>query len=121
MLGSHSPSASSWLLSVNKEGDSVREPSYLEGQETLPSAPRSKAFRWYSRKKIVAASVIIAVTAIFLVVFLPVFFVVIRKNNSRSTGGSRVPNPNSPSGAIVSLRRQIFELAVCSFLVTDRR
>lgn len=106
MLDSHSPSASSQLLGVNKEADSVRE-SYLEGQETFPGAPKSKASSSrYSRRKIIAAVVIIVVIVIFLAVFLPVLFVVIRKRNGShsGSGGSGVPNPSSPSGAIVSFQ-----------------
>ncbi|KAH9484569.1 putative glucan 1,3-beta-glucosidase D [Psilocybe cubensis] len=109
MLDSPSHSSSSRLLDVNKESHITRE-SHLKGNHTLHDGSKSQTSRHHSRRKVIIGLVAVAVIAIFLVVFLPVFFIVIRKNDSRRTGGSGVPNPNSPSGAITGGDGSIIKL-----------
>ncbi|PPQ83782.1 hypothetical protein CVT26_004869, partial [Gymnopilus dilepis] len=101
-----SPTASTQLLGNKSETDGLNTPQN-EGQEALISAsPTKSRSRWYRRKRVIAAILLVAIIIIFLAVFLPVFFVIVRKHDGKSVpgasavGGGNIPNPNSPTGAI---------------------
>ncbi|KAF8163791.1 glycoside hydrolase family 5 protein [Crassisporium funariophilum] len=100
--------ASSQLLGENRDAG-VSAESQTNGL-VAPSSLPSKG-RWYTRKKGIALLSLVVVIVIFLAVFLPVFFILVKKkggqHSSASTGGggsgiggSGLPNPSSPSGAI---------------------
>ena len=124
-----SPTASTQLLGNKSETDGLNTPQN-EGQEALISAPPTKSrSRWYRRKRVIAAILLVAIIIIFLAVFLPVFFVVVRKHDGKSVpgasavGGGNIPNPNSPTGAIVSssILRSVDSVLNSLFLSIDGR
>ncbi|KAF8902804.1 glycoside hydrolase family 5 protein [Gymnopilus junonius] len=102
-----SPSASTQLLENKSETDVLTTPQN-EGQEALISATQPTKNKVYARKQVLAVIVLVVIIVVFLVVFLPVFFLVVDKNSgsrksipgASAVGGGKVPNPNSPSGAI---------------------
>ncbi|CAA7271152.1 unnamed protein product [Cyclocybe aegerita] len=109
MTDSPASSALSPPLLASKEGIASSE-SQTDAL-VIKRPPRQRA--WYTRKRVLALVGLGALVLVFLAVFLPVFFVVIRKRGgsevragagstiggSGGGSGSGVPNPASPSGA----------------------
>ncbi len=103
---STSPAESSQQLSTGKQENEYDS----ESRQALASASSGpKASRGKKRTVLVAALVLIVTIIVFLAVFLPVYLVVVRKHKSSSSaatssgGGSGDSNPDSPTGAVVSL------------------
>ncbi|KAJ3516166.1 hypothetical protein NLJ89_g1298 [Agrocybe chaxingu] len=106
MTDSPASSALSPPLLANKEGIASSE-SQTDAL-VIQRPPWQRA--WYTRKRVLALLGLVALVIVFLAVFLPVFFIVIRKKGGSEVragagstigggSGSGVPNPASPSGA----------------------
>jgi len=115
-MASPSPSGSSQLLGASKEAASSHESQHEQALAIISHDP-PKTKKWYARKKLIALVALVSIIVIFLAIFLPVFFVVVRKKTSTGEGasgapagsgpiggpGGGIPNPASPSGATVSI------------------
>jgi len=100
------PSESSQLSDVHKT-EFDRNTHLAENFDRLyPTDAPEKTPRWYTRKRNIAAIALVVLAMIFLAVFLPVFLVLTRKHEIQTggLGSGIIPNPNSPSGAVVSYR-----------------
>lgn len=105
-LSTSSPADSSQQLSTGKQENEYDSES-RQALASVPPGPR--ASRGKKRIILIAALVLIISIIVFLAVFLPVYLVVVRKHKSSTSvatssgGGSGVSNPDSPTGAVVSL------------------
>lgn len=100
-----SPADSSQQLSTGKQENEYNS----ESRQALASAPLQTTTRGKKRTGLIVTLTLIAVIIVFLAVFLPVYLVVVRKHKSSTSvatssgGGSGVSNPDSTTGAVVSL------------------
>lgn len=94
----------------SKVFDPTESEHFLASEPAAQPASSPKKSRTRLRNLVLIGLAVVAL--LFLVVFLPIFFTVIRKHHNTTAatdsagalggGGSGTPNPNSPTGAIVS-------------------
>lgn len=105
-MTSDSPIGSTQLLNSSKENIA------FDSELTPVLASRAGSKKTLQRKKrlgVIGALALATAAIVFLVIFLPVFFLVVRKNKhtqimpaTGTEGGSEDRNPDSPTGAVVS-------------------